>query len=510
MRKSLVESLKDMNITSSNSDKVHLIAASDREATLVEPFVMFRDGKYDIESIGSFSYLGGENTLLKGVSSIGRFTSIASNVVAGQMEHPTGFLSSSHILHPHWSKEWPALKDLYQRYTTELPASICNHKDWMAEKKGKIRIGNDVWIGEGAFISKGVTIGDGAIVAARAVVTKDVPPYAIVGGVPAKIIRYRFESDVIAELLDIRWWAYGMNALKGVSLDNSDIHSSIEKIKGNIENGSGVYCPLRAKIVDQEFVGKIGPDITMITSGEYLPVYIRVNGELLPIYFNSTQERSYFFERMSNRKDIDTIIAENYLKPNDKVADVGANIGFISLLYLELGASQVYAFEPFSAVFKILNGIKTGQITKYNMALSDEKGTQTLIISSGHSQGSTLNPFMKEVFPSVYEKEIFEKVTTERLDNVVDVIDFLKIDVEGHELSVLRGAEGLLEKDSRPRIVQVEVYPDFKQDVFDYMERFYQEVRLVRLLPDNQIEVVPVDAEYNNSALPTAPTYIFF
>lgn len=101
-------------------------------------------------------------------------------------------------------------------------------------------------------------------------------------------------------------------------------------------------------------------------------------------------------------------------------------------------------------------------------------------------------------------------MTTERLDNVVDVIDFLKIDVEGHELSVLRGAEGLLEKDSRPRIVQVEVYPDFKQDVFDYMERFYQEVRLVRLLPDNQIEVVPVDAEYNNSALPTAPTYIFF
>jgi virginiamycin A acetyltransferase len=72
--------------------------------------------------------------------------------------------------------------------------------------KGDITIGNDVWIGFEAVILAGVTIGDGAVVGARAVVTKDVPPYGIVGGVPAKIIRKRFDDATIERLLKIRWW----------------------------------------------------------------------------------------------------------------------------------------------------------------------------------------------------------------------------------------------------------------------------------------------------------------
>lgn len=72
--------------------------------------------------------------------------------------------------------------------------------------KGNIVIGNDVWIGYEAIIMACVTIGDGAIIGTRAVVTKDVPPYAIVGGVPAKIIRKRFSDEVSSELLKIKWW----------------------------------------------------------------------------------------------------------------------------------------------------------------------------------------------------------------------------------------------------------------------------------------------------------------
>lgn len=74
------------------------------------------------------------------------------------------------------------------------------------DHKGDIVIGNDVWIGYEAVIMAGVTIGDGAIIGARAVVTKDVPPYTIVGGVPAKKIRRRFSDDVIARLLELKWW----------------------------------------------------------------------------------------------------------------------------------------------------------------------------------------------------------------------------------------------------------------------------------------------------------------
>jgi virginiamycin A acetyltransferase len=74
------------------------------------------------------------------------------------------------------------------------------------DNKGDIVVGNDVWIGYEAVILAGVTIGDGAVIGARAVVTKDVPPYTIVGGVPAKPIRRRFPEDTIRRLLALRWW----------------------------------------------------------------------------------------------------------------------------------------------------------------------------------------------------------------------------------------------------------------------------------------------------------------
>ena len=74
------------------------------------------------------------------------------------------------------------------------------------DRKGDIVIGNDVWIGYEAVILAGVTIGDGAVIGARAVVTKDVPPYAIVGGVPARVIRSRFTEETVKALLRLKWW----------------------------------------------------------------------------------------------------------------------------------------------------------------------------------------------------------------------------------------------------------------------------------------------------------------
>ena len=74
------------------------------------------------------------------------------------------------------------------------------------DNKGDIVIGNDVWIGYEAVILAGVMIGDGAVIGARAVVTKDVPPYTVVGGVPAKEIKKRFSQQTIEELLRLKWW----------------------------------------------------------------------------------------------------------------------------------------------------------------------------------------------------------------------------------------------------------------------------------------------------------------
>ena len=82
------------------------------------------------------------------------------------------------------------------------------------DNKGDIVIGNDVWIGYEAVIMAGVHIGDGAIIAARAVVTKDVPPYTIVGGTPAKEIRKRFDAEVIQQLLMLKWWDWATDEIR--------------------------------------------------------------------------------------------------------------------------------------------------------------------------------------------------------------------------------------------------------------------------------------------------------
>ncbi|ROS94939.1 antibiotic acetyltransferase [Muribaculaceae bacterium Isolate-083 (Janvier)] len=97
------------------------------------------------------------------------------------------------------------------------------YEDWELEKsnvasacdnKGDIVIGNDVWIGFEAVILAGVKIGDGAIIGTRAVVTKDVPPYSIVGGIPAKVIRKRYSPDIIEQLLSLWWWDWTKDRIK--------------------------------------------------------------------------------------------------------------------------------------------------------------------------------------------------------------------------------------------------------------------------------------------------------
>ena len=122
---------------------------------------------------------------------IGRFCSIACGA-------KFLFNSANHTLRSLSTYIFPVLFEEWELDVARIPEA------W--DNRGDIVIGNDVWIGYEAVILAGVTIGDGAIVAARAVVTKDVPPYTIVGGVPAKPIRKRFSDQEIAQLLELKWW----------------------------------------------------------------------------------------------------------------------------------------------------------------------------------------------------------------------------------------------------------------------------------------------------------------
>jgi acetyltransferase-like isoleucine patch superfamily enzyme len=122
---------------------------------------------------------------------IGPFTSIGPEVLCGLGKHPVNYVST-----------YPGF------YSDKVSGSKwfeVNHPFGTSDKP-KVTIGADVWIGARAIIIGGITIGHGAVIAAGAVVTKDIQPYAIVGGVPAKLIRFRFEKEVIEKLLDSKWW----------------------------------------------------------------------------------------------------------------------------------------------------------------------------------------------------------------------------------------------------------------------------------------------------------------
>lgn len=151
--------------------------------------------------------------------SIGRYCSIASEVAIGQAEHPYENLMISPIS---WDRDFMgwATYSAEQGSERKLPVTTVERS-----LRPHTMIGNDVWIAHGVILRAGVKIGDGAVVAAGAVVVKDVPPYAIVGGVPAKVIKYRFSEDIIKRLLAVRWWDLDMLALPG--LDVADVESCL-------------------------------------------------------------------------------------------------------------------------------------------------------------------------------------------------------------------------------------------------------------------------------------------
>lgn len=145
-------------------------------------------------SVGDHSYISNNSKLRNTI--IGKFCSIAPNVQIILGKHPTNLVST----HPAFYSNNKAFKTFSDK----------NHID----EYEHVIIGNDVWIGEGVLIPKGIKIGDGAIITARAVVTKDVAPYSIVGGIPAKHIKDRFDINTKVLIQQSKWWDWSENTLK--------------------------------------------------------------------------------------------------------------------------------------------------------------------------------------------------------------------------------------------------------------------------------------------------------
>jgi acetyltransferase-like isoleucine patch superfamily enzyme len=166
-------------------------------------------------SIGDFSSINENTQIDSNCKSIGKYCSISHGVKIGMGSHPLSHISTSTIF--------------YEPYRGYVDNQLFDEfKD-----KGYTEIGNDVLIGTNAIILAGVKVGDGAVIAAGSVVTKNVEPYAIVGGNPAKIIKYRFDKQTIQDLLKIKWWDKDIKEL----ISNINIMNNPQKfIQRNIKN----------------------------------------------------------------------------------------------------------------------------------------------------------------------------------------------------------------------------------------------------------------------------------
>jgi len=162
-------------------------ASVDAASTLGQFNVLFGYASVMQSTVGSHTFIQRHSSVH--MATIGRFCSIAPNVLIGLGQHPVDQVST----HPAF-------------YATSQPLARTFATEDTFAPFAPVHVGHDVWIGQNALISGGVTIGTGAVVAAQAVVTRDVPPYAIVGGVPARVIRYRFAEATVAQLMASAWW----------------------------------------------------------------------------------------------------------------------------------------------------------------------------------------------------------------------------------------------------------------------------------------------------------------
>ncbi len=190
-----------------------------RGPAIVEPFSTL--SKNVFVSSGAFSFL---QSNIFPPNKIGRYCSISWSVTIMAGDHPIAHVST----HPF------TYRDYFERRIKQDFGSAASIVKFNADR-GPVVIGNDVWIGQNTILRNGIKIGDGAVVAAGAVVTKDVPPYAIVGGNPAKVIKYRFDQPVIEKLLASQWWKYHCKDFEG--LDVADPEAFVDELMERVAKG---------------------------------------------------------------------------------------------------------------------------------------------------------------------------------------------------------------------------------------------------------------------------------
>lgn len=215
----------------------HHVQRVGRSRLLVEPPVRFL-GPFVIRAdtyVGAFTEFGREVEVQ--AATFGRYCEIGPGSLIGATGHPTSWLSVSAFQYKKAAWGWHPSADDNQVIDPEAGG----RQSFRSVAGDVATIGNDVWLGANVVVLRGVTIGDGCIVAANAVVTKDIPPYSIAGGIPARVIRPRVEDDVRAELTALRWWQFSPNQLSGIQYD--DPARAVAQLRPRVEAGLEPYEP---------------------------------------------------------------------------------------------------------------------------------------------------------------------------------------------------------------------------------------------------------------------------
>ncbi|AGB71641.1 MULTISPECIES: DapH/DapD/GlmU-related protein [Rhizobium] len=175
---------------------------------------ILEDTSLHVAELGDFSYLGPR--CIVGDATIGKFCAIAAEVRIGAPNHPMDRPSMHRFTY------------CPEYYSAD---AVRDHAFFDRRKEDRAVIGNDVWIGHGVIVLPGVKVGDGAVLAAGAVVTKDVQPYTIVGGIPAKFIRERFTRSIAERLASIAWWDWPFETIieRLADFQSSDIEAFCER-----------------------------------------------------------------------------------------------------------------------------------------------------------------------------------------------------------------------------------------------------------------------------------------
>ncbi len=198
---------------------------------VLESYSQIVEGVCLPRACGAFSYANGQ---LQPHVEVGRYTSMALGITWGGTPHPLEWASTSPFSYNPIAL--PGLRaymnDRGVRYQPEP-------YDFQAKT---IRVGHDVWVGAGAMIADGLCIGHGAVIGAKALVLQDVPPYAIVGGVPGRVIRMRFDDALIERMLKVEWWRFGPEELQKNGV--CDPVALLDRLEARIASGDAVPMQL--------------------------------------------------------------------------------------------------------------------------------------------------------------------------------------------------------------------------------------------------------------------------